>query len=325
MIDIPKVVALIELGAARHDVGRRAALLATQLDAQLVLLHVLPARMHRRKAEDLESAAVRTKLAALGEKLAREYGGVVTWDVVRGDPVSAVLAHSSGALLLAVASRRRNTLKESIFGTPTERLIRMARIPVLVVKRPAGSAVYRKVLVPVDFSQGAKAALALALQFSKNARTDVLHVLSIGHGLGAQTAEAPEQARRASRKWAGERTDAALRSLIREAGGDAHATPTVGFGEPASVILQKAAGSGTELIAVAKHHPRLLARFLLGTLTQSLLAHGEADVLILPIPARVKQHSGEPRTHHQPEAPGAMQLQASRPEGEGASPAQREL
>ena len=117
-----------------------AAKLAARLNAELVVLHAV---------EEGEENAVR----AAEERVRREVGPIVSEVttyrelVVRGGAAERVLdcADDVGADLLVVGAQHKIFRDATVIGTTTERLIRFAACPVLVVTRQVGHEPERRV------------------------------------------------------------------------------------------------------------------------------------------------------------------------------------
>lgn len=279
-----RVLVLVDLSASRQDAARRAAVIAVELGATLCLLHVLPSQ-RRGKVVDLDLAVADQKLSALAERLALHYGATVASRAVRGDTAREVVEQGRDACLLVLPSRGRNTLREMIFGNPMERLIRLVRVPVLVVKGAAIHPSYSSVLAPVHLTAPAMQAVSVAARIAPCAALHVLHVVSTRHDAIAEIAQVPRHALQSSRDKAADIARARIARLAEAAGIERPVTPLAGFGEGAAVTLHKAAAIGADLLVVAKDRRKMLARFLLGRFTQQVLAATDADVLVVPVPA----------------------------------------
>ena len=284
------VLAVTDFSAASANAAWRAALIATEHSAHLHLLHVVstgkaPVARGSRTPIDTQLEDVRLHLKAVARRLRIELGADVSWRVVRGDPLWESVQASHNANLLVIGSARRNALRQSLMGTAVERLIRMACIPVLVVKRGAERA-YRKLLVPVDLAPHAEAAVSAALDFSRGAEVEVFHALRVLDGIGIPAADAPEAALRGCRNTAMDKARAALLAIIRAAGGTARARPALEFGHPPGTSLRQEVLMAPELVVIGKRDRSLLADFFLGSVTQRLLAEASSDLLILPVTAK---------------------------------------
>ena len=191
-----------------------------------------------------------------------------------------------------IGPRRSNPLREWIAGTQAERLIRLCRIPTLVVKRPAtpgrnaalGSTAepgrYGRVLVSVDLRPEAIDLIAAAMSFSRDPQTHIFHALSAGSEHRATPTESV-----ASRPGdtAMQRAHSALRELIRSSGAQKlGAVSAIAFGHAANCVLARERATGAELVVIGKRRRGLLADFILGGVTQQVLAGSRADVLVMP-------------------------------------------
>jgi len=109
-----------------------AAKLAAHLNAELVVLHAVESGQE----SDVRAAGERVRSEA-----GPEVGDVVTYRelVVRGGAAERVLdcADDVGADLLVVGAQRKIFRDATVIGSTTERLIRFASCPVLVVTRQA--------------------------------------------------------------------------------------------------------------------------------------------------------------------------------------------
>jgi nucleotide-binding universal stress UspA family protein len=202
-----------------------------------------------------------------------------------------VISASRSAGLLVIGPRRSNPLREWISGTQAERLIRLCRIPTLVVKRPATpgrNAVfasgaepgcYGRVLVSVDLRPEAVDLIKAAMSFSRDPKTQIFHALSAGSNHRARASESTINGRVTGMQKA----QSALKELISSAGAQEFgAVSAVAFGHAADCVLARERATGAELVVIGKRRRGLLADFILGSVTQQVLAGSQADVLIMP-------------------------------------------
>jgi nucleotide-binding universal stress UspA family protein len=184
--------------------------------------------------------------------------------------------------MVVIPSQRGNPLREWIMGTQAERLIRLCRAPVLVVKRPALCS-YRRVLVAAGLESASASLIAMAAMLSRGARVEVLHVLATADDVVLRELEASVEVIQTCRDHRAQRARVALHELVERAGGDANGTlATVGFGRTAGVVLARAQAAESELVVIGKERRGLLAHYLLGGVTQRVLADARSDVLVLP-------------------------------------------
>lgn len=265
-----------------RDALWRAGLLASERRVPLRVLHVA------RKREPVPGAEA---LRAACEDLAGRFRVPVQAQVSEGELLQELRDAAHHAGVLVIGSARSNALREWISGTQAERLIRLCRVPTLVVKRTAAMARdaaapgalapgrYGRVLVPVDMSPEAGGVIRTAVRYSRDPRIEVFHALAAGKGRRSDRVQGPQQ----PRETAMQRAQSLLRQLVASSQVDpARAAATVGFGEPAASVLARERAIGAELIVIGKRQRGLLADFFLGGVTQNVLAGSQADVLVIP-------------------------------------------
>jgi nucleotide-binding universal stress UspA family protein len=251
----------------------RAGMIARDQGADLCLLHATN--------EPGGAGRARAVLERLAARLAERLGVQADVRVVHGDPVGAVRA-GAGAGLVVLAAQRANVLRDWIFGTPAERLIRLCGCPVLVVRKPATRS-YRRVLVPVDLGSAAAPAITAAATLSRCMRIEVFHSLDVWHEVTMRAADVPEVEVRKHRQRSADRARARIGELIGTVpGAGLSAIPSIGFGDAASMVLAAEQAMRADLVVIGKRRRGLLADFFLGSVTQRVLSAARSDVLVLP-------------------------------------------
>ncbi|NML46333.1 universal stress protein [Ramlibacter sp. G-1-2-2] len=278
-LDAP-VLALVDGSAPAANAAWRAALVARD--------HRVPLRLLHSGAAGGEHDAPRLA-AALRERL------VITVETppCEGDPLTHAVRAAREASLLVIGSRRGNPLREFVLGTQAERLLRLCRGPVLVVKRPV-TAGYRRVLVPVDLGAEASHVIATAGLFSRDPRMEVLHALRLDAEATLRLADASHEVLRRQRGTAEVRARLSLQELIADAGaGPNGARLAVTFGDAAASVLARERAMRADLVVLGKRQRGMLADFFLGGVTQRVLAAARADVLIVVTPAQAGARGAE--------------------------------
>jgi nucleotide-binding universal stress UspA family protein len=271
------VLAVCDLSSAAINATWRAAMVARELGATLRVLHPQP--------EPKVLSRVQSALDELTADIRARMDVPLAVEAVSGSVLRRANAAAREAALLVIPSRRGNPLREWIMGTQAERLIRLSRAPVLVVKRPA-LASYRRVLVPVALGEGAAAQIALAGSLARGSQLEVLHALDTSDEAVLREMDSSEQALRSYRQLRAQRAHLALHELVTAAGPRAgEADTAVEFGDAASVALARAQRGDAELMVIGKRRRGLLADYFLGGVTQRVLAAAPADVLVLPAQA----------------------------------------
>ena len=257
----------------------------------------------------IEASARATLLPRLRQE-AREYlagvakplesAGVRVRALVReGLPWEQILeaAGREAATLIVMTSHGRTGLARWLIGSVTEKVVRAAAIPTLVLRSfvpgPGGIPVsapdtelaIRKLLVPLDDGELSLAALepASTLAGAFGASVVLVHVESrLGYPIGAFTARLvdPPPAPRAGPppKDPNKFMDFAGELL---AGRNLTVTVLRVGGDPASRILDLPAEMGADAIVMATRGRGGLSRFFLGSVTDKVLRHSHLPMLIV--------------------------------------------
>jgi len=302
-----EVLVITDLSPVSTNALWRAALIAREQGASLRLL----AGGQGRRMAQVDAA-----IEDLRDRVRARLGIELTAEVAEGDVLPKAISAARAAGLLVIGPRRSNPLREWIAGTQAERLIRLCRIPTLIVKRPAvpgrnaalGSTAepgrYGRVLVSVDLRPEAADLIAAAVSFSGDAQMQIFHAL----GPDSHHRPAAAQAPATGRNTAMQRAQSALQELIRSS--DAQmpgAVSFVAFGRAAKCVLGRERATGAELIVIGKRRRGLLADFILGGVTQQVLAGSQADVLVVPSAGNPAAAAAIPEQRNRP---ATLRLQA---------------
>jgi len=272
--------------------ARRAATVAATLGAELKLLHVL-SEPSLRALRDLFPGSVdaearllddaRSLLEAEASRLRESAAGAAVQTVLRrGQPDDEILSASQDAELLVLGAHGQNPLRDMIIGTTAERLLRKAPCPVLV-SRAAPEPRYRRVLVPIDFSEHSERAMRAAASIAPGADLTALHVFELPFEGKLWMAGVPDD--EVNRFRAQARAQALRRVLDLAAGiGEAGARfrPHVEQGAAARSILELAGQLDADLIVMGRHGKSAAEAFFIGSVTRHVLSDAACDVLVMP-------------------------------------------
>ena len=233
--------------------------------------------------DQLESEVRETVDAA--EALARESDAVRT-AVVHGTPSDAILeyAEDHDVEMIAMGTHGRTGLNRYIAGNVTERVVRLADVPVFTVRATERSVAgdgYDRVLIPTDGSDCAAVAVdhGIAIAEAFDAEVHALNVVDIGAvatssdiALPTETVEQFERS--------GRRAVDAVAERAREAGLEVVTEVVEAF--PASGLLEYAEENDIDLITMGTHGRGGFDRFFLGSMTAKVVRHAEMPVLSVP-------------------------------------------
>lgn len=242
--------------------------------AELVLLRVVEAAVlglaatGARLQEEAESYT-----RGVAARLARE-GAKVRARVAFGGAASSILdaAREERSSLVALATRARDGLSRLGMGSVAEAVIRAAESPVLVVRTSISpvppSLPIRNVLVPLDGSDHSRRVVPFVSELARpfDARVTLLHVHEppgphprwSGAGLFLEDVERDLRA-----------STLPVEAAFRE-------------GDPAPEILAACRDRSPDLVVMATHGRSGPARWLLGSVTESVLRSLSIPLLVVP-------------------------------------------
>ncbi|MFC6939013.1 universal stress protein [Salinirubellus sp. GCM10025818] len=271
--------------AAEHGVY-----LARAFDATVHLLNVVDVQaaagpfnaggVDKAFVERLESEG-RTAIEAV-EAVADEEDRVET-TLVRGSPAEAILEYGSenGVDLIAMGTHGRTGLERYVAGSVTERVLRLAEVPVLTARATGGSRLegeYTDVLVPTDGSDHAARAAGHGIAVAERVGARVHAVTAVDvERLDSVRDFASITGLRERLGEDGERWTAAVAARAEEAGLDA--VTDVREGSPAKTLLAYADEHDVDLIAMGTRGRTGLDRYLLGSTTERTIRRSDVPVL----------------------------------------------
>lgn len=285
----------ILVALALDDGGTRVAARALQLAhehrARLVGVHVIedlppchqPGPPNAGEAREALTVAARDGLGAL---LARaEPAAELHVDSGKPHEIINRLAHESGADLVIIGPGVAQGLRERVFGSTADRVIRHGPAPVLVVRGEVLGP-YRHATIGTDFSAHARAAANMALRTAPGARREFLHTVEIPLGfeqamLKVGTAQADITQYRRARA-------AAARRELAETHGEGGTLPPgcvmrVVQGDAATALVNASRRRRTDLVVIGTQGAGAVAQHLLGSVARKVLSHARSDVLVVPL------------------------------------------
>lgn len=222
--------------------------------------------------------------------------GAVPIDAIEGPAgappaeVVSLEAARQGAELIVVPHERHG-LKDRLFGSLAEHVVRQAHMPVLVINQRV-EAPYQNILVAVDFDDSSRAALeaALRLAYGTGASIRVLHVYDTSYALvlhnAAQTSSDVARYMEEQREQARVALDRFIAPYRAEHPG-------------LETLLQSGAAQGevrkvanrceSDLVVVGQHGFKNVAHALLGSVAEATLRGAQCDVLVAS-PPRQEPH-----------------------------------
>ena len=288
------VMNTIVLALDGSDAAKRAipfALgLARESKSRIVIAHVDERMGTRGRAPiDVEEEGIRAEIQTLVKDLAAE-GTEATIEI--GEMVSrageiaraiADIAEKSKADLIVTGTRGHSEISGLFVGSVTQRLLHIAKQPVLAVpgasELAGGKALFKAIVLALDGSEGSKRAIPVARELARlgGAKIVIAHIEERTVGKGGGPIHPDEKEIRADiDKLAEELSNEGIETQVRAA--------DVMVGGPAHVIASIADESGADLIVTGTRGHTAVSGLLLGGVTLRLLHIAHQPVLAVPEP-----------------------------------------
>ncbi|WP_276300742.1 universal stress protein [Halorussus lipolyticus] len=235
--------------------------------------------------EQLEDDARETISAV--EALA-DPGDDVQTAVVRGKPAEGILdyADENDADLVFMGTHGRTGLNRYVTGSVTERVVRLADMPVFTVRATDQSVVgdgYDDIMIPTDGSECAATAVAHAVTLAEkyDATIHAVNVMDV-RAMTSTDDVTPQTTLLDTFEEQGETATEAVAEQAREAGLDA--TTAVRKGIPAVSLLDYADENDIDLVTMGTHGRSGFERYFLGSTTAKIVRTAEMPVLSVRSP-----------------------------------------
>lgn len=287
---IRRVLAATDFSATARMAVDRAARIAAQHRAELVVAHVLrPLSMEQRdklgeKFELERSALASQALAEELRRLSERATEGVEARLLEGPPHREIdaLACDLQADVVVVGAAGHGGWRDALLGSTTDRLLRLLACPALVARQPAERD-YARIASCTDFSDQADNALRCALQLAPQATHFLLHLLQHEFDASVAFSLLPEESREAVRRSASQQAMDALIALADSLGGaPARIVPALREGHPSRVLDRFVAESELDLVVVGAQGRSRLERGFLGSVSRHAASSLSCDVLVVP-------------------------------------------
>lgn len=287
----PKVILFATDLSGRCDRALdRAAQLARQWQARLVVLHVmernaagqmLPADAPSWPSQDRAAIVMRQIRRDLREAMPQaEELRDVDVRLEEGDPVAKIdeVARSIGAGLIVTGVARDETLGRQLLGATVQRLVRRTAVPLLVVKRRMRP--YREILVATDFSPASRHGLEAAVAFFPDVQKTLFHAFEVPFPALLDKGNAREEFRAMEQR--------ACDDFLSEAGigpeQRGNLRTLIEHGVPAKMVRAYMEDHNVDLVVLSTHGRSAAFDMVIGSTANRILEWSPGDVLLIRDP-----------------------------------------
>lgn len=290
---IQSILAATDLSDNAGKAVERAALLAAETGARLAVtniisrgtLNALHDLMAPDSSDELESTLLTeaiSQMQKMAEGIKERHAVTADVSVSAGSVLRQIdrYASSIDASLLVMGAHGGGFVRDLILGSTTDRVLRKTGRPMLVVRKQPVEA-YRRVLLPVDFSERSIAAIKLAKTVAPSAEFFLLHSYEVPYEGQLRMAGVEEGKVEELRRSAKQESLKQLDELVAQVDLPASSVhKLLVHGQPASAIVEQAASHDCDLIAMGKQGLRMIEELVLGSVTRQVLEQAPCDVLV---------------------------------------------
>jgi universal stress protein E len=277
-----RVLCATDLSARSAPAIRTAADIANRFDAQLTVLHVVPARRASSRRPEEIHGRLRDQLSSVAEVTV---GSAPVLAVRGGDPARMIaqVAQETGAELIVLSAQSKRSLA-TLRGTTAERVVALARCPVLVVrsKRAVG---HDRVIVAADLGPSFDEVIHCANRWSLlgPARLSVVHGFQSPYRgpLYAEGYDLAAELRQLAR-WKRVAKEHLLKKLNVAGVRAGHVELRIEEKSPLALLRKEVRRSSAPLVVLGTSAHTPLTRLVRGSLANDVLLSFDCDVLICP-------------------------------------------
>lgn len=226
-------------------------------------------------------------------KIAKTFSGVgVQWLAARGKAADVIIetAAADEATLIAMATHGRSGLNRFLLGSVAEKILRGAASPLLLVRATEGTetkgdAAFKSIVVPLDGSELAECVLPAVVEMAQKLDSEIVlfRAYNVSHNIyGADDGRDPAIVAELIGGIKGEARDYLEKKTaeLRERGAK-KVSYTLNEGFSAEQIIALARQTPYTLIVMGSHGRSGIKRWVLGSVTESVVRHSGDPVLVL--------------------------------------------
>lgn len=225
--------------------------------------------------KDYESIedSIRDRLEVLAEEYIDEdhRNGVI---VHVGNPAQSIVEESANHDMIVMSTHGRTGFTRLLLGSVAEKVLRLSKIPVMIVEDESDVDSFKKILVTTDFSDNAKAAFPYAKNIAEKTggSVDILHILSLDQFEDDETDPTIKKIREQRMKLIEKEHFHSLSDRVRS-------YAIVSDDSPHEAILKFVKNTDYNLIVMATVGKTGIKYMMMGSTTANVVRHVETAVL----------------------------------------------
>lgn len=296
MPPIKRIVVGIDMSPLANWAAARAALLAHESGSESVdLIHVID-NLAIETLRHLVQAPLETEhrlmelsrkqLTEIERALSEKYGiSVSTTTLNVGRPYTEIVRYAEflNADLVVLGAHGGGLVRELFVGSTVDRILRKLARPVLIVKREP-QAGYRKVLIPVDFSEFSGQATEFAMNIAPHAHITTLHAVEVPFKARLESAGVDDKLIQIYESQVQVQKKKEIQQFISELEAPkANLSSVVELGPASAVIRKNMEVLNPDLIVLGKHGQSERDETLIGSVTRRVIRDASCDILVVPL------------------------------------------
>jgi len=227
--------------------------------------------------EEIEES-IRKKLNKISdEHIEPDYKGDVQVHI--GNPAQSIVEVAEDYDIIIMSTHGRAGFSRFLLGSVAEKVLRMAKVPVMVVEDESDVGDFKNILVTTDFSDNAKAAYPKALEIAKKTggSIDILHILSFDQFEDDETDPSIKKIRE-------QRMKLIEKEYFHEMGDKVKSYTLVSDDSPHAAIQKYIKSTPYNLIVMSTIGKTGINYLMLGSTTANVVRHVNTAVLIIRPP-----------------------------------------
>jgi len=225
--------------------------------------------------QDYESIekSIREKLQKLAdEKLDKQLVGDLVVHI--GNPAQSIVEASEEYDLVVMSTHGRTGFSRLLLGSVAEKVLRLSKVPVMIVEDESDVGEFKNILVTTDFSDNATAAFPHALEIAKKTggNLDILHILSFDQ-------IEKDESDTSIKKIREQRMKLIEKEYFHELGDRVKSYTLVSEDSPHEAILKYVKSSPYNLVVMSTVGKTGIKYLMMGSTTANVVRHVKSAVL----------------------------------------------